>query len=171
LNEVRERFPRKAPLIVYPHQINVAYSHEYERREAEAWYNEKCFELEGMASDAGLYKNQTDELPSLCHEMCGAANGYWRVITPSGGIACCGEQIGDDQLIGSVRQGVTNWELAEKWKRFADDERCHSCVMFPRCAKMLFCKAATGCYHKKVVVQRSEDLIYEKYNQWLSRMK
>lgn len=158
LMEAKAKFPKDVPLMVYPRQINREYP-ETESSKMEAWFNDKNLELTDMACAAGLYQRKERELPSLSYQMCGAANGNWYVITPTGDLVCCGEQIGNDQIKGNLREGINKTALEEKWKQFADYEKCKLCTLFPVCVRMLYCAAKDRCYSKKKTISQYTKII------------
>ena len=164
LQEVKKRFPDEAALMVYPHQINQVYHDKVECVYAQEWFSEKNKELKELASNAGLYYQKNYGLPNLTYEMCGAANGKWFVITPLGQLACCAEQLNDSQIKGDLQHGVTNLDLENSWKRFSDYEECQNCVLFPRCAKMIYCATSNVCYNKKRNITLAINAIKEAYN-------
>jgi radical SAM protein with 4Fe4S-binding SPASM domain len=151
LQDVGKRYQKGASLFVYPHPINLDAIDDEER---EAWFDTKNVELNDLACDAGFFQRKIQELPSLSFKMCGAANDRWFVIRPDGKLICCGEQLGDDQVKGDLKNGVTNLALAQTWKQFADNEQCRVCSIFPCCAKMLYCRSRTRCNHKKEFMTR-----------------
>lgn len=163
LKESRARFPEKARLMVYPHQINRDYPEE-KQEAVESWFNDKCLELTEMACSAGLYRKKLRELPSLSFEMCGAVNGRWYVITPEGNLVYCCEQLGSEQVKGNIWEGITNKTMEKSWKQFSDSKRCKECVLFPRCARIKNCGGANRCYHKKETVKLTRDLIIQLFH-------
>lgn len=167
LEEVNDRFPKDAPLMVYPHQINYDIFDEKEYAQAEMWFNEKNVELIDLACAAKLYRRNV-ELPSLSYKMCGAANGQWYSITPLGHLICCGENLSDDQIIGNLHYGITNPIIAQSWKQFADYDKCQECVLFPLCAKMEKCKVKDRCRRKKESLGQCAKAIKMSYDSFIA---
>ena len=161
LNEVKLRFPENAPIMVYPHQINKVYSEE-EKPIAEAWFKEKNVELLLEACESGLYRKQAAKLPNLQYVPCGAANGRWVTIHPSGKLVCCSEQLTVDQYVGDLQHGVTNKLLLQEWKQFADYEKCVNCLLFPVCCRMVNCAVGDRCFNKERTMLEIEESVRDK---------
>ena len=113
----------------------------------EKWYNQKLFELNNLSRVKGFYRRKVS-LPSLFFHMCEAASERALTITPEGNFVSCGEQLGDDQIKGNLKQGVTNWKIVNSWKRFADYEKCRDCVFFPDCPIIVNYNGKDRCYRK-----------------------
>lgn len=156
LADVSTRFHDHSLLNVYVHQIV-----DYEKEVCESneeWYQEKILELNNLSKEYGLYRKKLP-LPYLYYQMCEAANDDAVTITPDGYLVCCGEQLGNDQIKGNLKLGITNEELVKSWKQFADYDKCRECVLFPDCPSMKNCRAKNRCYRK-----------LEKMNQYTTEM-
>jgi len=164
LKEVKERFSDEASLMVYPHQINREYP-EKEREAVERWLNDTNVLLNGLARESGLYHQKREDLPSLSFRMCGAANGRWFVITPQGCLVSCSEQLQDDQIKGNIYQGINNKTVEERWRQFADYERCRECALFPICSRVVNCRAKDRCSSRKELMNLLELEIHELFEE------
>lgn len=137
-------------LQVYSHQVNADYTFVGEDEKAielEEWYSNKILELNNLSRDKGLYKAKK-ELPCLYYLMCEAASDNAVVITPQGNLVSCGEQLGNDQIKGNLKEGITNPEIVQSWKQFVDFKKCDNCPLFPSCPSMLKCTGKDHCYRK-----------------------
>ena len=147
LNEVYNRFGDNPYLQITPHHIN-QYFGEEDGIDIEEWYSEKLFDFFCLAKKRGLYRNRT-KLPRLFYQMCEAANDDAITITPQGNLVSCGEQLGDDEVKGDLKQGVINNAIVQAWKQFIDYDRCLCCELYPSCPSMLKCTNKDKCYYKK----------------------
>lgn len=147
LNEVYDRFGDNPYLQITPHHIN-RYFREDCNIDMEEWYNEKLFDFFCLAKKKGLYRNRT-KLPRLFYKMCEAANDDAITITPQGNLVSCGEQLGDEEVKGDLKQGVINKAIVQDWKQFIDYDKCLCCELYPSCPSMLKCTSKDKCYYKK----------------------
>lgn len=182
LDDVQRTCSWSPYLQVYSHQVNENYNSVGEDSEAlalDSWYSNKILELNNLSRSRGLYQNEK-ELPCLYFRMCEAASDNAVTITPQGNIVSCGEQIGDDQIKGNLKEGITNQELVRAWKQFVDFKRCDNCPLFPSCPSMLKCTGRDHCYRKlerisqyytemKRVVENSKDILIGGLNNGIPR--
>lgn len=150
VEEVKQRFHGHPLLTVSAHPIIGCYCGPDGsiRHGSDAWFGEKIAELTGIAADAGLYHRDT-RLTGLVYRACMAARDYAVTIRPDGSLVKCPEQFGDDQIIGSLHDGITNHQLVQSWKQTADPEKCRDCVLFPTCFSVVNCLTGDLCMHRK----------------------
>lgn len=112
---------------------------------SDAWFTKMVLDLNNIAREVGL-KKVIKRLPSINHSMCGAYSDSCVTITPDGSIVKCPEQFGQEQVIGSIRTGITNHTLVSEWKAVADYPMCRDCVVFPNCVRLVNCSNKSYCH-------------------------
>lgn len=159
LSELGTKYKASKLLQVFVHQIN-DYSKELDKNQLgarENWYNQKIYELNNASRSADLLRD--NDLPSLRFDVCDAANKNAITITPNGNLVNCPERIDPDMIVGNIYKGVTNDVLSCSWRRFADYEKCYSCVLYPECVRFEKCTAKDKCYLKQDKISRYQKSI------------
>ena len=147
LHDIQERYGDSPLLNVYAHQINGEYSNDGIHG-SEEWFAEKIVELNSLAREHGLYRKSLHPW-ALISIGCKAAMDSTVTITPEGNLVRCPEQLGEDQITGTVKEGVTNEELVQSWKQLVDFAMCEDCCYYPICLKVLNCTAKERCIYKR----------------------
>jgi len=127
----------------------------------EDWYDRKNVELNEYSRKKGLFRRKS-ELPCLNYAWCDAANNDFTVILPQGFLVSCPEQLGTDQIIGNIKDGITNSDRVNKWKQFADYDRCKDCAFFPACTKILNCAAKDKCCERLERYRRCKEAMLQQ---------
>lgn len=169
LQEFKGRFRASSRWMLHPHQINWDVPLE-ELREWEDWLDRKNNELYELARLYGNYQRHIS-LPSLRYLMCEAGDSSCASILPDGKMVCCPEQIGNDQIKGSIYQGITNTPLVASWRRFADHERCRNCSLFPNCPRMVNCSSKDRCTVKVSSFEDIEKCVIACYEEFKPSLK
>ena len=154
------------PLLnISAHQINSDLENGSNHRShgSQAWFSEKLVELNDYARTIGVYRKR-NRLPSLISIGCKACMNSAVTITPEGNLVRCPEQFGEDQITGTVKDGVTNEQLIHEWKQLADIKICHDCPMFPRCLKVLKCSVGEKCCYRQEFVGQCMKAVIQKFN-------
>lgn len=151
--EIKERFQDNSLLQVSAHPIIGAYPDRKGNvlHGSDEWFKKAVIELDDIMDNAGLMR-RTGRLPSLDYRMCMAARDQAVTITPEGFLVRCPEQMGTNQVTGSLKDGITNQNLVQSWKRIAEYEKCTDCVLFPRCVTIINCLTSEKCilYGKQI---------------------
>lgn len=158
--DMESRFQNSQLLSLRSHQI-INSDDDYDTDsglEKEAWYQKKIFELNEFSRKKKFLKRD-NKLPSLEYHWCEATSHHAITILPNGKLVSCPEQLGEDQYLGDLKTGVINHNLACSWRKFGDYSKCHKCVFFPDCLKILRCASGSRCFVK-----------IEKYNQYQQNM-
>ena len=148
VEEVTRRFARHPLLTVSAHPVVGTYRGPDGEiaHGSDEWFEEMIPELTDIAEAAGLYHREM-QLPGLNCRMCMAARDYAVTVTPEGFLTKCPEQFGENQIVGSLREGIRNAPLAEDWKRIADSARCAECALFPLCVSPVNCLTSGQCLY------------------------
>lgn len=146
LKELKDRFFRNPLLQIHVHPVVGEYQDSSGNifHGNDAWFGEKIIELNNMARDEGLLKSN-DMLPCLQFKGCQANNDASLTITPEGNLVSCPEQFGDDQIIGTVWDGITNTDVIQSWKVFGEYPKCKECKLFPYCVRLSRCSVKDRC--------------------------
>lgn len=147
LTELKSRFNNNSLLMIFPTPILGAHKNQDgEIHHADdQWMDQKSAELVERARDVGLNKRGV-RLPWLEFEGCSATNDSYVIIEPLGTLGRCLECVDISQSVGSIYEGVTNYEMAQSWKRIADYEKCQTCALYPKCVKVFNCSSGDRCY-------------------------
>ena len=125
------------------------------------WFEKKTLELNTVARAYGVTVNV--RLPHLEYLGCSAARRSTVTITPDGNLVRCLEQFGNDQIVGNIYDGITNEEIIQSWRCFADYERCKSCTLFPVCAKLKRCAVKEKCYYYLEYIDQYTEVVKREY--------
>lgn len=157
--EVKVRFKDNKLLTVKAHPIIGEYADKTGTvlHGNDEWFEDKLSELNGISRYEGLLQDSV-ELPYLHYKWCEAASDYAVTITPEGSLVHCPEQLGEDQVFGNIRDGITDGSRTEAWKEIADFDECRKCVLFPRCLTVRNCATAGKCYMKKQDIRNVSEL-------------
>ena len=148
LEEVKQRFKGNTllqisshPIIgVYPdHEGNVSHG-------SDEWFEHKMVELFDLADSNG-FVSHAESLPSIAYRKCMAARDYAVTITPEGFLVRCPEQFSDNQITGTLKDGITNQDLVSSWKQMAEKKECANCILFPECYSVTNCLTSDYCVH------------------------
>lgn len=170
LKEASERFKGNKLLRVYAFPIKGEYPDKSGciHHASEDWFGGKLVELNDMARDAGFFERRK-ELPSLYFYTCSAGTPAFMVITPEGKLGrCTGIFFREDQIVGSVADGLISSDYCKPWIQFADPVRCASCQFFPSCVLVEGCPGLDRCFPKETYRQY-EEAIKCIFNQRLNR--
>ena len=156
---VSNRFGAKPNLRVVPHMVNDHYLNFKGKKQGkdEKWYDSKKAELVKYTQQCGLSK-ESDELPSLKYHGCGAVQDSVITIMPEGSLVKCCEQLSDEQIVGSLKEGIINTELIQKWKQLADYGKCQECTFYPLCIRAVKCAANDKCDAYSMLVHRVDHI-------------
>ena len=125
------------------------------------WLERKTLELNSIAR---MHRIKTNVgLPHLEYKGCSAARRSAVTITPDGSLVRCLEQFGDDQITGNIYDGMTNEELIESWRCFADYSRCRSCALFPVCGRLSRCAVKEKCYYYLEYIEQYTEAVKKQY--------
>ena len=132
---------------------------------SDSWFEKKVVELNDIARKAGYLKS-SKELPSLNISGCQASDDSSITITPEGNLVKCPEQIGTEQIVGNVKDGIVNHNMIQLWKEISTNKRCKECCLFPDCVKLNNCATRdTCCYYSEMFNHYKTNIIntYMRY--------
>ena len=129
------------------------------------WFTQKLVELNDIAREYNV-DSKEEFLPQMHFTGCAADNDYGVVINPEGKLTKCQECYQEDQVIGSIYEGITNHALLASWKELGDFSECIDCVLFPHCVKMLNCPGKGRCLSKQERLAVSEAVIKHYYDEF-----
>lgn len=136
---------------------------------SEEWFAEKMVELNEYARRVGVARPKKI-LPSMRYIGCEADNDMAIGINPHGRLIKCGECFEDNQSIGNLQEGITNYELVSSWKSLADYQKCVECAFFPVCIRLGNCSAGDSCQFQDR--NRQFELSMQmQYKNWINREK
>jgi radical SAM protein with 4Fe4S-binding SPASM domain len=163
VKDVKNRFGETPLLGVTAHQINGEHlgCEQDMPHGTEAWFSEMIVELNDIVREAGLYRRKF-RLPSLASLGCKASMNSTVTITPAGNLVRCPEQFGEDQTTGNVRDGIIDQDRILSWKRLVDYKRCHDCVFYPRCLRVMNCSVGERCSYKMEFHRLYQDLLVQQ---------
>ena len=146
LQDLAKRFQANPLLQVHVHPVIGEYPEDNGAvlHGSDSWFDEKVAELNEKAREAGFLA-RSHELPSLRYKGCQANSDSSVTIIPDGSLVRCPEQFGEDQITGTIREGITRPEVVESWKQFVDYGKCDDCILFPYCLRLLNCSAKERC--------------------------
>jgi len=149
LDEVTKRFKPNGYLQVAAYPVIGEHPDAQQRicHGSDEWIQRKIVELNDLSREHSLRWYDTG-LPCLDFKGCGACNNEFIVITPTGTLTRCVEQIGNEQGVGTIWDGITHSPLWHSWNVFGDYEKCRDCQYFPACAKLCNCSAGDRCYQQ-----------------------
>lgn len=160
VNEAKLRFGDNPNLSVYAFPVIGEYADNEGRilHGSEDWFVEKIVELNDISRRMGRY-HSVRELPHFQYHCCDAEKDSTITIIPSGALVKCCERFSEEDVIGTVKEGITNKDLAFSWKEYADYEKCRGCVYFPDCVRIIKCPAKDRCLFLPEWYQRNERII------------
>lgn len=166
LNEVSVRFKSNNLLQVYAFPVIGDYpgSDGIVRHGNNNWLNKTTVMLNNHAREVGYYFPKRS-LPYLSYIGCGASDDCAITINADGLLVECPEQFENNQAVGSVQEGIIDYESVKKWKEVADYKKCVDCVFYPKCFRLKKCSAGDNCYFS----DRNEQYIItikQEYNNW-----
>lgn len=164
LDDVSERFQGSPLFFFHVHQVNGEHGDSFGKKEhgKNEWFQDKLLEYQELVHEKGLYP-LNEELPELYFKGCQASNDHSVTINPQGGISRCPELVSDEDLIGTVREGITNPALVSAWSKPSDFESCVECPLFPNCMKLHLCPASHRCVAKKESLTRFQNAMKKQY--------
>lgn len=171
LNEVSVRFGSNNLLQVYAFPVIGDYpgTDGIVHHGSDNWLNETAVMLNDYARETGLYFPNIN-LPYLSYMGCGATDDHAITINAEGFLVKCPEQLENGQAVGSVKDGITNHVLVQKWKEVADYQKCIDCVFYPKCFRLRKCSAGDKCYF----ADRNKQFVSsvkQKYIEWKKTLK
>lgn len=116
------------------------------------WFMDAVVEMDDITEKNGVGP-PLPRLPFLNGDSCSASTGYSLTIRPDGGISRCAELFGDDQLVGTIKDGITNKTHDDTWRKTADYEMCQQCVLYPHCLRVANCPNKTYCHKTKIYLK------------------
>ena len=175
LNEAKNRFHNNKKLMVYAFPIEGAYPNKHGKisHASDEWLFEKVAELNDMARDMDLF-HMEKELPSLNVSSCNAGSPNFMVITAKGELGrCSGIFYEHNQIVGNVKDGLTDNHYYDSWRRFADPCKCRSCTFFPSCMLIERCPSRDKCFQAETYQQYKESVehVYYRYKNDDLKMK
>ena len=156
--EVKERFQGNSLLQISAHPIIGTYpDHDgIVLHGSDEWFEKTLVDLHDIENNAGL-NCWPGRLPCLNYRKCIAASDYAVIITPEGRLVCCPERFDDDQIIGNLKDGITNRDLVLSWKQIAEFEKCEACVFFPECFSVTNCLTSGYCLNYSLRVKEASE--------------
>ncbi len=160
LQEAMERYPRKENLMVYAFPVEGTRPDKngHVLHGSEEWLCEKFAELNDAARETGLFQRRRG-LPSLFFASCQAGSLSSMVINADGKLGRCTEIFHEeDQIVGSVADGITVPDYCEAFARFTEPEQCGSCVFLPDCVLIENCPGPHRCFFKEWCLQYEDQI-------------
>lgn len=129
---------------------------------SDEWFKEKIVELNNISREAGIYRS-VKQLPRFQYHCCDAENDNTVTITAMGNLVRCCERFSDEEITGTVKDGITDFKQVNSWKTFADYAKCKDCICFPDCARIEKCPAMDRCLFLDESYQKYIDTIKNMY--------
>lgn len=130
---------------------------------SDAWFARERLILNRVAREKGLQRNY-QILPNLAYSGCEACDDRCVVITPSGRIVNCPEQFDEDQVIGDVWLGITDFRKNSSWKETADYQICKDCQLYPNCFRVAKCGNKGYCHKYLDYAMQYQRLMKETFD-------
>ena len=173
VEEVKMRFGQSPYLQVRVHPVVGEYP-DYTGKilhGSEEWFTEKVVELGNISREAGYMNYHATELPYMNYKGCQACDGRSVTVTPQGYIVRCPEQIGEEQITGTLVDGVTDTSLVESWRVIADYPNCIQCEMKPYCFTLERCSTKGYCTYSKELKNGVKNTMRFFYKEFLKAKK
>ena len=166
MKEATERWPNNPFLQVhvFPVEDEYPYRNGEVLHGSDEWFDEKIAELNDLARDAGLFRRER-ELPSLFFTNCWAGESTFMVVTPEGKLGrCTGLFDREEQIVGSVTDGVTDPDPYSSWQVFSEPVHCSECAFLPKCVLIERCKGKDRCFRKETLRQYEDTIriVYDR---------
>ena len=161
LEEANRRYRKHPCLMVYAHQINGGRGCE-DAADSESlteWNERQINRMNSASRENGTYR-QPAVLPHLKYEPCMAGRDTAATILPDGRLVGCPEYLGDDQVRGSIFEGITDPSLAASWKITREFPECPDCVLCPTCVLLANCGKSNICFRRGDLISRYRDNIW-----------
>lgn len=145
--ELVSRYDGKSGLSMYAYPIIGDYSNDdADKAHAdEEWINQKVFELNDLSLARGL-KSKSTELPSLQVWGCMADSDASIVINAAGTLVECMEHFDEQDTVGTLTTGITDYSNVSSWHEIMYDDFCVACTYAPQCVRLKNCSAVGHCY-------------------------
>jgi len=165
LNQIKDLYGKSEFLRVYAYPIVGDYAGPdgIVHHGSDEWLDRTLLELNRQAQQSGLLKPKR-LLPVMTYIGCAAQRDSYVAILPSGNLVKCIEQLGKDQIIGSLVNGIENQALVDSWKLLADYDKCKDCSYFPVCIKPRECSGRDRCINSDRHDEFIQAIIYA-YNE------
>lgn len=94
------------------------------------------------------------------------------IIFPDGNIGLCEHKF-EGTYIGSVSDGIINYDEVESWGIYEKFSRCKKCFLFPDCLKISKCATNAKCYDELILFdkQRIEYTMHYMYKEFVKSKK
>ncbi|MBR3158567.1 MAG: 4Fe-4S cluster-binding domain-containing protein [Atopobiaceae bacterium] len=163
LDDLLNRFGKNHLLNVSAHQVigEYAYADGHISHGDSGWFKEAIVNVNDISREAGFVSGR---LPNLRYKACIASSKTALTVTPSGNLVSCPEQIGCDQVKGSLDTGVTNDSIVDAWSREADYDQCISCALYPDCLRLINCTAKDNCNYSLEYLKRYSFIASKRYD-------
>lgn len=164
VKEAVKRFPGNSGLSVYAFPVIGEHPGRDGRvlHGSDEWFKGKIAELNEISRTNKTYHERI-VLPYLKHHCCDAENRSAITITPEGALVRCCQEFGKDQFVGSVIDGINDYDIYYSWEESADFSKCKECVFFPRCYRLSKCSAKDRCLFYSEWCIRIEKAIKEAF--------
>lgn len=166
LRMAASRYQQSEYLQVYAYPVIGEYPDKTGRIQhgSDEWRGEIGIRLNDLARKAQLF-HPKEELPYLNYAGCGADDPNAITISAEGSLVECPEHFESDQTVGTLKNGITNSELVQAWRKIADHPSCVQCTFFPRCVRLQGCSAGDKCYFQDRNWQFQE-AVKKQYSVW-----
>jgi radical SAM protein with 4Fe4S-binding SPASM domain len=167
VEEAKRRFGDNPSLSVYAFPVIGEYADKegHILHGSDDWFKEKIVELNDISRKAGIY-HSVRKLPRFQYHCCDAENDTTVTITPKGTLVRCCERFNDEETTGTVKDGITDFDQMDSWKKYADHDKCRDCMFFPDCVRIEKCPAEDRCLFLAEWVQRYEGIIQDAFASW-----
>lgn len=164
VREAYERFGNHKLLSVVAHPVIGEYKYVDGKiyHGDDSWFTQKESEMDAIARKYG-YVRREKGLPFLNFSKCSACNEASVTVRPDGGIVRCPQLLDDDELTGTVKDGISNREIVQSWKQANDAEVCWDCELFPNCNRLVRCPDSNYCHRAPIYKERFKNMINELY--------
>ncbi len=156
LEEAKKRYHGNRFLRVYAFPVKGKYpdkTGEVHHGDLKTWGVDELVKLNDMACAAGLYRRRAT-LPSLHYTGCSASDPSCMVISPEGNLTRCVSIFDrENQIVGTVKAGITTAESCSLGRHLADPPECTGCALFPDCVLIVGCPGGTDCFMKEIRIK------------------
>lgn len=165
-----ERFGQDRNFSAYAHPLFEDCNNKLSDKEWSETYD-KYIEVDRALIENGLKQQKSLDYIQTKHCMADAGDSV--CISPTGMLTLC-EHYSDEEIVGNVIDGVTNFDLVNEWHEMSDEkDECASCWYYPKCVRLKKCFSSNECDlgAKKFWEYREDQAILKVYENYLEKVK
>lgn len=138
IDELSEKFKGEKIFSVYIRTLNEndGFAPIEHNEDDVRFLRRKFLEMQNKLESLGWPQIRAVQLPKLSCYTCMADNPNIIQCTPDGILGKCEDNI-YEHTIGTLKEGINNFNEINRWKELAYYDSCDNCVLFPSCKHIL----------------------------------